>query len=159
VKRDVILLKLNITKAFDNVDWAFLLEVLTKLGFGKRWIAMVCGLLGTAYPCIVVNGVPGGLIFNRRGLRHGDPLSPLLFDAVMDILHLMIEKAAEGDLLTDLATSGVRHRTSMYADDVVTFIHPTRMDLLTCAAIMDDFGVTSGLHTNLAKCSLHPIRC
>jgi uncharacterized protein with PhoU and TrkA domain len=77
----------------------------------------------------------------------------------MDILHLMIEKAAECDLLTDLATSVVRHRTSMYADNVVTFIRPTRMDLLTYAVIVEDFGAAPGLRTNLAKCSLHPIRC
>jgi hypothetical protein len=47
----------------------------------------------------------------------------------------------------------------MYADDVVTFVRPTRLDLLTCSAIVEDFGVASGLCTNLAKCSIHPIRC
>jgi hypothetical protein len=47
----------------------------------------------------------------------------------------------------------------MYADDVVTFLRPTPLDLHTCAAIMVDFGEASGLRTNLAKCSLHPIRC
>ncbi|KAM0825706.1 hypothetical protein ACQ4PT_069378 [Festuca glaucescens] len=47
----------------------------------------------------------------------------------------------------------------MYADDVVTFIRPSKGDLLTCASIVDDFGVASGLRTNLAKCSIHPIRC
>jgi hypothetical protein len=93
LKTDAILLKLDITKAFDTVDWAFLLEVLSKLGFGRHWISMVCGLLGTASTRVVVNGVAGALIFNRRGLRQGDPLSPLLFDSVMDVLHLMIEKA------------------------------------------------------------------
>jgi hypothetical protein len=47
----------------------------------------------------------------------------------------------------------------MYADDVVTFIRPRKGDLLTCASIVDDFAVASGLRTNLAKCSIHPIRC
>jgi hypothetical protein len=47
----------------------------------------------------------------------------------------------------------------MYADDVVTFIHPTRVDQLTYGAIMEDFGAASGMRTNLAKCSIHPIPC
>jgi hypothetical protein len=84
---------------------------------------------------------------------------PLLFDTVMDVLHLLFERAAADGLLSELAPSGFRHRTSMYADDVVTFIGPTRGDLLACASIVDDFGVASGLRTNLAKCSIHPIRC
>ncbi|KAM0901257.1 hypothetical protein ACQ4PT_020090 [Festuca glaucescens] len=77
----------------------------------------------------------------------------------MDVLHLLFERATADGLLMRLATSGFRHRTSMYADDVVTFIRPSEGDLLTCASIVDDFGVASGLRTNLAKCSIHPIRC
>jgi hypothetical protein len=76
LKKAAILLKLNITKAFDMVDWAFLLGVLTKLGFGHRWISMIYGLLGTASTHVVVNGVARDLIFDRRGLRQGGPLSP-----------------------------------------------------------------------------------
>lgn len=159
LNKDAILFKLDITKAFDTVDWVFLLEVLAKLGFGHRWITMVCGLLGTASTRVLVNGDAGELIFNRRGLRQGDPLSPLLFDAVMDILHLMIERAEASGLLSRLAASGFKHRTSMYADDVVTFIRPTEPDLRAVAAVVEDFGVASGLRTNFAKCSLHPIRC
>ncbi|KAM0883516.1 hypothetical protein ACQ4PT_031570 [Festuca glaucescens] len=77
----------------------------------------------------------------------------------MDVLHLLFERAAADGLLTELAATGFRHRTSMYVDDVVTFIRPTKVDLLMCVSIMEDFRVASGLRTNLAKCSLHPIRC
>ncbi|KAM0921524.1 hypothetical protein ACQ4PT_006811 [Festuca glaucescens] len=159
LKSPSIMFKLDITKAFDTVDWAFLLEVLAKLGFGTRWLPMVCGLLSTASTRVVVNGVAGCLISNMRGLRQGDPLSPLLFDAVIDVLHLMIDRALADGLLAHLAPCGLRHRTSMYADDVVTFLKPERLDIHTCVAIVEDFGEASGLRTNMAKCSIHPIRC
>ena len=129
------------------------------MGFSERWTAIVCALLSSASTRVNVNGVAGELIFNRRGLRQGDPLSPLLFDAVMDVLHLMIERASTEGMLSELAEGRFRHRTSMYADDVVTFVRPVEGDLRTCAAIVEDFGVASGLRTNLAKCSIHPIRC
>jgi hypothetical protein len=76
LKTDAILLKLDITKAFDTVDWAFLLDVMVKLWFGRHWMSMICGLLGTASTRVVVNSVAGDLIFNRRGLRQGDPFLP-----------------------------------------------------------------------------------
>lgn len=108
---------------------------------------MVCGLLGTASTRVVVNGAPGGLISNCRGLRQGDPLSHLLFDTVMDTLHLMLERAAELGLLTELAAMGIRHRTSMYADDVVTFIRPSRWTCSPVRLLWRSFTYSTVLHT------------
>jgi hypothetical protein len=47
-KQPAILLKLDITKAFDKVDWSFLLEVLRKMGFGDRLLACICAMLSMA---------------------------------------------------------------------------------------------------------------
>ena len=58
---DSVLWKLDTTKAFDTVDWAFLCEVLRKLGFGERWIGMVGGLLSTSSTCVLLNGEPEAL--------------------------------------------------------------------------------------------------
>jgi hypothetical protein len=77
----------------------------------------------------------------------------------MDVSHLIIEKAADDGLLLDHTSMGLRHRTSMYVDDVVTFVRSTYLDLHTCSAIVEDFVVAFGLRLNLAKCSLHPICC
>ncbi|KAM0899529.1 hypothetical protein ACQ4PT_021212 [Festuca glaucescens] len=154
-----VLLKLDITKAFDTVDWAFLIDVLRKLGFGERILAVICALLSTASTCVLLNGIPGSRIANRRGLRQGDPLSSQLFILIMEVLHLMIEKTGSAGLLTPLAASGLRFRTSMYADDVVTFIRPTVVDFRVFSAVVDDFGAASGLRTNMDKCSANLIRC
>ncbi|KAM0904958.1 hypothetical protein ACQ4PT_017661 [Festuca glaucescens] len=77
----------------------------------------------------------------------------------MEILHLMIEKASSVGLLTPLAASGLRHRTSIYADDVVTFLRPLVLDFKVFAAIIQDFGDASGLRINMDKCSANLIRC
>jgi hypothetical protein len=77
----------------------------------------------------------------------------------MEVLHYALEKATQMGHLAPLAASGLRQRTSIYADDVVAFLHPHVDDLKTFAAIIDDFGVASGLRSNLSKCSAHLIRC
>ena len=63
------MLKLAIMKAFDSVQWPFLIEILQKVGFGGKWVSWICGLLGTTSTRILINGVPGRTIFNFMGLR------------------------------------------------------------------------------------------
>jgi len=75
-KQPRILLKLDISKAFDFVSWPFLLEVLQQLGFGQLWRDIISGLLSSSSTQVLLNGVPGDHIHHRRGLRQGDPLSP-----------------------------------------------------------------------------------
>ncbi|XP_073361247.1 secreted RxLR effector protein 78-like [Aegilops tauschii subsp. strangulata] len=94
-KRPVVMLKLDITKASDTADWAFLLEILRHLGFGDKWIAWVAGLLASSSTQILPNGVPGEVSYNKCGFRQGDPLSPLLFIMVMSTLHALLNHAAD----------------------------------------------------------------
>lgn len=78
LKKPFVILKLDVSKAFDSIQWPFLVEVLRLIGFGTRWITWICGLLATSSIRTMVNGVPGETRFNCRGLRLGDPLSPML---------------------------------------------------------------------------------
>jgi hypothetical protein len=57
-----LFLKLDITKAFDSVSWAFLLEVLSHLGFGPRWCGLVSNMLSTSSTQVLLNGTPGDYI-------------------------------------------------------------------------------------------------
>jgi hypothetical protein len=66
-KQPRILLKLDITKAFDSVSWPFMLEVLRKLGFGPIWCDILSGLLATSSTQVLLNGIPGEKISHRRG--------------------------------------------------------------------------------------------
>jgi hypothetical protein len=91
-----ILLKLDISKAFDSVSWSFLLELLQHLGFGRTWCNLICLLLSTSSTRIVINGDPGEFISHRRGFWQGDPLSPMLSILVMEALNAVCKYAERG---------------------------------------------------------------
>jgi hypothetical protein len=157
-KQARILLKLDISKAFDSVAWPFL-EILQQLGFGQIWRDIISGLLCSSSTQVLLNGIPRDHIIHRRGLRQGDPLSPMLFILVMHVLGHMISKAKTEGLLMPLSRRALQHRISIYADDVVLFLRPEGGDINLTMSILDLFGEATGLRTNLQKSNVLPIRC
>jgi hypothetical protein len=61
-KQHRILLKHDMSMAFDSVSWTFLLAILRQLGFGQIWWDIISGLLFTSTTQILLNGVPSDLI-------------------------------------------------------------------------------------------------
>lgn len=106
---------------------------------------------------MLVNGRVGHHICHARGLRQGDPLSPLLFVLVMEVLNAMVREADRGGLLSPFHGDHFEHRMSLYADDLVLFLAPKLEDFSCIRAILDLFAGTSGLLTNVDKCQISPI--
>jgi hypothetical protein len=76
----------------------------------------------------------------------------------MDVLMAIFKKAGDEGIFEPLNRWGIRHRLSIYADDVAMFIRPCE-ELATAGQLLDCFGEASGLHTNLYKSAILPIRC
>lgn len=68
-------LKLDMSKAYDGVEWLFLRRMMERLGFHGRWIDLIMQCVSTVSYRIKVNGVLTDEIMSSRGLRQGDPLS------------------------------------------------------------------------------------
>jgi hypothetical protein len=90
-----LLLKLDFEKAYDRVNWDFLREVLLRKGFSGMMVHRLMQLVMGGQTAINVNGEVGAFFRNVRGVRQGDPLSPILFDFMVDGLAAMLSKANE----------------------------------------------------------------
>jgi len=128
------------------------------LGFGPVWCDIISGLLASASTQVLLSGSPSETILHRRGLRQGDPLSPMLFILVMDVLCYMVKKASEVGLLQPTRRA-LQHRISLYADDVVIFLCPSANDIGITLDILQLFEEASGLRTNVQKSNGFPIQC
>ena len=87
------LMKIDISKAFDSVQWEFVLKSLEALGFPGRFIHWVRLCITTPSFSVQVNGDLAGYFQSSRGLRQGCSISPYLFVLCMNVLSHKLDKA------------------------------------------------------------------
>ena len=90
-KLNGILLTIDIEKAFDSVNHAFLISVLEKYGFGKKFLKWINVLLNNQESCVINGGFTTQYFKLERGTRQGDPISAYIFVLVLETVFLLIQ--------------------------------------------------------------------
>jgi hypothetical protein len=156
-----VLCKLDITKAFDHVNWKFLLYMLKRCGFGDKWVSWISHCISSARHSVLVNGSPAGFFNSSRGLRQGDPLSPLLFIVVLEVLSKMLSSAIDCGRLSSFSVGStppvINISHLLFVDDILVFseANPDRLRYLRVLLVC--FEAVSSLKVNLAKSLLVPV--
>jgi hypothetical protein len=94
-KQDGVIFKIDFEKAYDKVKWSFLQQTLRMKGFSQKWCEWVQNFTQGGNINIKVNDQLGFYFQTKKGLRQGDPMSPILFNIVVDMLAILITRAKE----------------------------------------------------------------
>ncbi|XP_050227685.1 uncharacterized protein LOC126677214 [Mercurialis annua] len=155
-KEKILLLKLDFQKAFDSVSWSFILTVLKQMQFSNTLVDWISCLLNTSQLSVLVNGSPSDRFFMERGVRQGDPLSPMLFVIAAEGFKIMMDKAKELGLIEGISIQDYHESLSLlqFADDTLLFI-PYNLEMVrNLLRILRCFELVSGLRINFQKSSI-----
>eukprot|EP00253_Pinus_taeda_P028889 PITA_28889 len=92
-KQASMILKLDLSKAFDKLSWTYIQKMLNAFGFSPMWIRWIMSLITSTFFSILVNGIPSQPFNPSCGIRHDDPLSPFLFVLMVEGLGHHIKHA------------------------------------------------------------------
>ena len=134
-KKEGVICKLDIEKAYDSINSHFLLKVFQCMGFGHKWTRWIWWCISTARFSVMVNRVPAGFFPSARGLRQGDPLSPYLFVLGMEVLSILLQRAMAGGYIIGCHLRGrgddelsISHL--LFTDDTIVFCEASKDQLL-----------------------------
>eukprot|EP00253_Pinus_taeda_P006944 PITA_06944 len=116
------IMKIDLHKAFDCVDWGFVEFLLTNIGLMSHNIRWILACIMNVNYAVIVNGFPTHFFQAKIGLRQGCPLSPLLFILIMNTLSLHINKAVADKIIRAIRIC--RHNFishNIFVDDVLLF--------------------------------------
>ncbi|XP_021768922.1 uncharacterized protein LOC110733214 [Chenopodium quinoa] len=146
------MLKNDLRKAYDSVEWGFLEVMLGELGFPNKVITWIMGCITSVSYSVMINGYPSAPFQAKKGLRQGDPMSPFLFALCMEYLSRCLQnmtKNPDFNFHPRCERLGITHL--MFADDLVLF---SRADLVYVKLLFkafQQFSEAFGLSANLDK--------
>uniref|UniRef100_A0A251VRU4 Putative RNA-directed DNA polymerase, eukaryota, Reverse transcriptase zinc-binding domain protein n=1 Tax=Helianthus annuus TaxID=4232 RepID=A0A251VRU4_HELAN len=155
-KRRAMMFKIDFEKAYDNINWKFVVDILRQMGFGQKWCNWVWGVLCSARASVLVNGSPTFDFKCSKGMRQGDPISPFLFTIVMETLSCLVRKAVEESVIKgiQLPNDGPLLSHLFFADDALLVGEWSEENLMNIVRLLRCFHICSGLKINVVKSSI-----
>ncbi|KAJ3704591.1 hypothetical protein LUZ61_008296 [Rhynchospora tenuis] len=155
-KQKNFMLKADVNKAFDKLDWAFLERAMRYLNIPEKIISLLLSSYKRAKVTITINGRGDGFIRPTQGLRQGCPMSPYVFIIAMEALSRWLQEATAQGVLKGVR---VAHTSpilthAIYADDLILMGDTSTAEVDAFVNIMHKFGYVSGLHINPSKSRL-----
>ncbi|XP_062101909.1 uncharacterized protein LOC133809260 [Humulus lupulus] len=154
--KGVMAIKLDMSKAYDRVEWGFLRAMLHKMGLNEHWINLIMVCVSKVKYKITTEGKELGPIIPSRGLRQGDPLSPYLFLICAEGLSALIADFERQGKIKGCKVARTAPVIShmFFADDAYLYCRATQEEATHVMEVLKLFQMASGQQVNLHKSSV-----
>eukprot|EP00253_Pinus_taeda_P002123 PITA_02123 len=150
-----IILKIDLVKAFDRVNWLYIKMLLIHLGFPLLFTNWIMAIIYTPSYSLLINGFASPFFHVERGLRQGCPLSPLLFLLVMECLSRLIYHEKQNGRLIGINITDQCYLTHLlFMDDVLIFLDGSIRGTNSLDKILAIFYRSTGMVANHTKSSI-----
>lgn len=152
-----MMLKVDMAKAFDKLNWRYIKAILEAFGFSPDWINWCMGLITSSFFAILINGTPSKCFTPTRGIRQGDPLSPFIFILAAEGLgRLMKGRILAGRLRGLHLHEGSEVQShQQFVDDTLLMTHSAVQEARELKAILQTFATASGMEVNPRKSRIY----
>lgn len=157
-KEAMMTLKLDMSKAYDRVEWGFLRAMLQKMGLNEKWVTLLMSCVSSVRYPITTEGKEIGPIIPSRGLRQGDPLSPYLFlicvEGLPNLLSALEKNGKIRGCKVARTTPSITHM--FFPDDIYLYCRATVTEAYNIMEALHLFQRASGQQVNLNKSLMIP---
>lgn len=149
-------IKVDIRKAYDSVEWSFLEGMLWELGFPHKCISWIMACVQSASYSLLIDGTPTKPFKAKKGIRQGDPLSPFLFAICMEYLSRCLGRLKLNPDFNFHPKCEKIHLTHlMFADDLLLFARADMSSIVKIMAAFQNLSQASGLAASVDKSCLY----
>ncbi|XP_060959153.1 uncharacterized protein LOC133030431 [Cannabis sativa] len=156
-KKGWMAIKLDMAKAFDRVEWPFIIAILRKFQFPPRFVHLISTCISTASFQFNLNGKVSGSVNPSRGIRQGDPLSPYLFllcaEGFSSLLHQQERRKTLLGFKVARRAPAISHL--LFADDSFLFCQANISSCNVIKEVLEAYGRATGQQVNFQKSSLY----
>eukprot|EP00253_Pinus_taeda_P006641 PITA_06641 len=155
LKKPGMIMKLDLSKAFDKLSWEYIQQMLLAFGFSATWTRWIMNLITSPYFSVLLNGSPSMPFRPSRGIRQGDPLSPFIFILMVEGLSRLLHHVVSSNAVRGLALHSLNPFShQQFVDDTMLFGHPSSQEAKAFKSLRSLFSEASGTSINASKSQL-----
>ena len=143
-----MIISMDAEKAFDKIQHLFMIKILQKMGIKGTYLNIVKAIYDKPTVSIILNGEKLKAFPLRSGTRQGCPLSPLLFNIVLEVLATAIREEKE---IKGIQIRKEEAKFSLFVDDMILYIESHKDSIRKLLELISEFSKIAGYKTNTQK--------